>query len=325
MVEMAEEKLNPTHELVVAGGFEDLLKVWISTDRSTDHLSSNHEEADTRLILHAADASQQGYERCVLQCRDTDVLVLAVAHRDSLPSETWFSMGLKAKRPFIPIHSISLPDEQIQTLIAFHSLTGCDSVSQFADIGKKTAWKVFMQEGACLRKLGTLFHALILILDPFLSLQTLKELNHLLLCEQMKNLEKIFTYGCEAWTIGKAMKEKIQAFELWCYRRMLKIQWTDRVRNEEVLQRIHTTPKLNDIIAKRKAALFGHVARGASGTVFCNIMEGFIPGTRSCGRQRRTWTDDIKDWVNIRNYGIIKRRSSDRVWWRTMVSDLRLT
>ncbi|KAG1649565.1 Mpv17-like protein 2 [Nymphon striatum] len=155
MVEMAEEKLNPTHELVVAGGFEDLLKVWISTDRSTDHLSSNHEEADTRLILHAADASQQGYERGVLQCRDTDVLVLAVAHRDSLPSETWFSMGLKAKRPFIPIHSISLPDEQIQTLIAFHSLTGCDSVSQFADIGKKTAWKVFMQVGACLRKLGS--------------------------------------------------------------------------------------------------------------------------------------------------------------------------
>ncbi|KAG1654512.1 hypothetical protein GQR58_024970 [Nymphon striatum] len=155
MVEMAEEQLNPTHELVVAGGFEDLLKVWISTDRSTDHLSSNHEEADTRLILHAADASQQGYERCVLQCRDTDVLVLAVAHRDSLPSETWFSMGLKAKRPFIPIHSISLPDEQIQTLIAFHSLTGCDSVSQFADIGKKTAWKVFMKEGACLRKLGS--------------------------------------------------------------------------------------------------------------------------------------------------------------------------
>ncbi|KAG1652112.1 WD repeat-containing protein WRAP73 [Nymphon striatum] len=82
MVEMAEEKLNPTHELVVAGGFEDLLKVWISTDRSTDHLSSNHEEADA-------------------------------------------------------------------------SLTGCDSVSQFADIGKKTAWKVFMQEGACLRKLGS--------------------------------------------------------------------------------------------------------------------------------------------------------------------------
>ncbi|KAG1681488.1 hypothetical protein GQR58_011811 [Nymphon striatum] len=155
MVEMAEEKLNPIHELVVAGGFEDLLKVWISTDRSTGHLSSNHEEADTRLILHAADASQQGYERCVLQCRDTDVLVLAVAHRDSLPSETWFSMGLKAKRPFIPIHSISLPDEQIQTLIAFHSLTGCDSISQFADIGKKTAWKVVMKEGACLRKLGS--------------------------------------------------------------------------------------------------------------------------------------------------------------------------
>ncbi|KAG1661034.1 Cyclin-dependent kinase 14 [Nymphon striatum] len=76
---------------------------------------------------------------------------------------------------------------------------------------------------------------------------------------------------------------------------------------------IHTKETLTFVFEYvRKAALLGHVAKGASGTVFCNIMEGFIPGTRCCGRQRRTWTDDIKDWVSIKNYGIIKRRSSDK-------------
>ena len=67
------------------------------------------------------------------------------------------------------------------------------------------------------------------------------------------------------------------------------------------------------IIAKRKAALFGHVARGSSGAVFCNIVEGYIEGKRSSGRQRRTWMDDIKEWVNIQNYSILKSRCSDRV------------
>ena len=78
----------------------------------------------------------------------------------------------------------------------------------------------------------------------------------------------VFTYGCEAWTIGKEMLDKIRAFEMWCYRRLLQIRWTDRVSNEEVLRRMNVTPMLLTIIAKRKAALFGHVARGSSGAVF---------------------------------------------------------
>ena len=86
----------------------------------------------------------------------------------------------------------------------------------------------------------------------------------------------VFTYGCEAWTIGKEMMDKIRAYEMWCYRRLLKIRWTDRVSNEEVLRRMNVTPLLLTITAKRKAALFGHVARGSSGAIFCNIVEGYI-------------------------------------------------
>ena len=66
----------------------------------------------------------------------------------------------------------------------------------------------------------------------------------------------------------KQGKTKYKLFYYWCYRRMLKIKWTNRIRNEEVLQKMNTTPKLFDIIAKRKAATFGHVARRSSGTVF---------------------------------------------------------
>ena len=134
-----------------------------------------------------------------------------------------------------------------------------------------------------------------------------------------------FTYGCEAWTIGKDIMDKIRAYEMWYYRRFLKIRWTDGVTNEEVLRRMNVTPMLLTIIAKRKAALFGHVARGSSGAVFCNIVEGYIEGKRSSGRQRRTWMDGIKEWVNIKNCGILKGRCSDRVCWRTMVSNLRIT
>ena len=54
----------------------------------------------------------------------------------------------------------------------------------------------------------------------------------------------VFTYGCEAWTIGKEMMDKIRAFEMWCYRRLLKIRWTDRVSNEEMLRRMNVTPML---------------------------------------------------------------------------------
>ncbi len=118
-------------------------------------MNTNHEGADTRIILHARDATLQGYQRCVLQCRDTDVLVVALGLRDHLSPEVWFSSGLKSKRPFIPIHHISLPEDQIQTIIAFHALTGCDTVSQFAGIGKKTALKVFTEESACLQKMGS--------------------------------------------------------------------------------------------------------------------------------------------------------------------------
>jgi hypothetical protein len=139
------------------------LGVWSSSGRHIDALKATQEEADTRLILHAEDACRNGYERVLLHCRDTDVLVLTLGFRDRLPRQIWMYTGATGKRPYIPVHEISLPDEVVKNMIAFlknmiafHAMTGCDTVSQFAGKGKKTAWKVFTKEPETLSKLGSM-------------------------------------------------------------------------------------------------------------------------------------------------------------------------
>ena len=93
-VDMAPE-LQPLQELVVAGRFGDVMKVWTFADRGNHSLSSSHEKADSQIFLHAKDATLKVYKRCVIQCRDTDFLALALGHRSSLLPEVWISTGLK--------------------------------------------------------------------------------------------------------------------------------------------------------------------------------------------------------------------------------------
>ena len=94
-------------------------------------MKSSHEEADTRLILHVKEAKEAGYNCMVIQCRDTDVLVLAVGHCKQLPSEIWMSCGTSEKPKYIPVHAINYPPLVMDNVIAYHSVTGCDTTSQF--------------------------------------------------------------------------------------------------------------------------------------------------------------------------------------------------
>ena len=135
----------PRRELVVSGGFSDILKVW-SSDKSREDfegLASNHEEADTRIILHARDATVRGYSQVNVLCRDTDVLVLLLAHRENLCQNIWMFSGTSRRTCYIPVHKITLPEEKRKSLLASHALTGCDTTSQFVGIGKQKAWKAF--------------------------------------------------------------------------------------------------------------------------------------------------------------------------------------
>ena len=117
-------------------------------------LKADHEEADTRLILHCIQAP---VKTIVVSARDTDVLLLLVAHFDRIGcTDLYLKAGTSKDPKFFPVHDIrkSLSDEQVETLLAFHAITGCDSVSQFSGFGKRTAWQVFEHHHNDLINLG---------------------------------------------------------------------------------------------------------------------------------------------------------------------------
>jgi hypothetical protein len=132
------------YEVIVGGGFEEVDEVRSSTGHDVSCLQSTHEEADTRIILHAIHAQHQDFERLVVVCHDTDVLVLLIHFAEQLSKEIWFKTGTAKKTRLIKVHAITVPPRVRTNLPAFHAITGCDTVSQFYGIGKRSAWRYFL-------------------------------------------------------------------------------------------------------------------------------------------------------------------------------------
>lgn len=126
-----------------AGGFEDMQLVYSSKQGVIASLAANHEEADTRIILHAADAQMSGYENTIVISKDTDVLVLLLSFCDELSNNLYMQSGTYTAPKYININKIRLSDDMSAGLLGFHALTGCDSTSKFSGIGKKSAWQVY--------------------------------------------------------------------------------------------------------------------------------------------------------------------------------------
>ncbi|KAF5282317.1 hypothetical protein FQR65_LT14371 [Abscondita terminalis] len=110
---------------------------------SDDTLVSDHEEADIRILLHILSAKRPGYERCIIDCSDTDVLVLLEHCSKVLTKEIWMKTGREENIGFIAVHEITLNSALLNNLPAFYAITGCDSTSQFTGI-EKNAWKVYL-------------------------------------------------------------------------------------------------------------------------------------------------------------------------------------
>ena len=111
---------------------------------------------DTRILLHAKDALDQGFQRIIMEYKDTDVMVIAVGLLASVgepDKEIWMKTGTFQKRKFVPIHEIQLQPD-VKKNIAFYALTGCDSTSQFSGKGKKRARKIFLEHPHLLDRLG---------------------------------------------------------------------------------------------------------------------------------------------------------------------------
>ena len=92
-------------------------------------------------------------------------------------------------------------------------------------------------------------------------------------------------YGAETWTIKAADRRKLESFEMWIWRRMLRVSWRDHRRNEDVLQEIDEERKLLNVIKERQKYWIGHVLRGEG--LLKEVIEGRYQGTRARGRRRR--------------------------------------
>ena len=104
-------------------------------------------------------------------------------------------------------------------------------------------------------------------------------------------------YGCESWTIKKAKCQRIDAFELWCWRRFLRVSWTARRSNQSVLKGISPEYSLEGLMLKLKVQYFGHLMRRTD-SLEKTLMLGGIEGRRR-GQQRMRWLDGITDVMDV--------------------------
>ena len=105
-------------------------------------------------------------------------------------------------------------------------------------------------------------------------------------------------YGCEIWTVKKAEHRRIDAFELWCWERLLRVPWTARRSNQSILKEIGSGCFLEGMMIKLKLQYFGHLMRRVD-SLEKTLMLGRIGGRRRRGRQRMRWLDGITDSMNM--------------------------
>jgi len=130
----------------------------------------------------------------------------------------------------------------------------------------------------------------------------------------------VLLYGSESWTISAEMKKKLEAMEMWCYRRMLKVSWTEFVSNEKVLAKVREERQILTSITQRQLKFFGHIVRENSLEKL--VMEGKIDGSRSRGRQRKKYLDNLVAAVGCLRKGELFHLTQDRERFKCMVANV---
>ena len=132
-------------------------------------------------------------------------------------------------------------------------------------------------------------------------------------CKVKAMVFPVVMYRCESWTIKKAEHQRIDAFELWCWRRLLRVLWTARRSNQSVLKEISPEHSLEGLILKLKVQYFGHLMQRAD-SFEKTLMLGKIEGRRRRGRQRMRWLDAITDSSDL-NLSQLQETVEDRKAW----------